>query len=368
MLLWLLGAIAASYVAAANEATQDEVRSWIQSEWERAASLPDLKGFEFRFRIEHREVLPEQKLAELRALVAGRPDHPERKTIERSERRKSRGPDVLDHRLWLLSSGEWRLNTDQPNGLWFDSVRSPRGDWGLSQHQLTLLDSGVRPPDGFDLEVDESVLRWQLGFLFYGGFSLSGSIGLKPADVIIENSSWRLTAHGPNSSIVQFSGIWDPRASRGFVSEVRLLKIPGSDEEGKWWSCKGWRFDDKLNQWMAQSAEEFDRAGRPLSAILVRGVEARSEPEIRALLEAPAYDGADPVRGPLTVRAVQNYRTDREVQHAVTPSGLQEVLAVDRMSQQRSDQWLRVLGWSLLAACVCLFLILRLRRARAGLA
>jgi len=114
MLLWLLGAIAASYVAAANEATQDEVRSWIQSEWERAASLPDLKGFEFRFRIEHREVLPEQKLAELRALVAGRPDHPERKTIERSERRKSRGPDVLDHRLWLLSSGEWRLNTDQP--------------------------------------------------------------------------------------------------------------------------------------------------------------------------------------------------------------------------------------------------------------
>src|ERR1051326_6110885 len=76
----------------ASEPTKERVLAWVQGEWARADSVLAIPGQAFRYTVTTYTGLSPSTIADLRAQVAGHPDHPKKAELEAAEKELRDGP------------------------------------------------------------------------------------------------------------------------------------------------------------------------------------------------------------------------------------------------------------------------------------
>jgi hypothetical protein len=336
------------------------MQAWFDRATAEATVALSFEGVRLEYQVEHHAVPSAAELDRLRRAVRDHPDHPARLTLSGYERRIKQGPDQIRYTLWFWSEGNWRQNYDDGSGLWFDTARTRRSCWRLGTDQLTLLDFGASPPPGFDLGSEEQTLVDSLRFLLHGGLHLIASMQLKPRPLQPIPDGWEVRADGAMESVLLFRGTWDGEIGR--VRQLVLERAPSAvSEQGKRWVFDGWESNQLLGKPIAQQIDEFS----PRSELLVRtrllGTHAERKTRLDELSRTPSFDGSDPIRGALTVRAVSDYREASPLHSLVTADGLQSVLPPGEVRVVWSSR-LRWLGWAILALLGVMFIWIRMNR------
>ncbi len=204
----------------------------------------------------------------------------------------------------------------------------------------------------------EETISSELGFFLHGGLHLIGSMKLALRPVEITPQGWEARADGAMQVVLLFRGEWDEKEQVGRIREVIVERVPPMpSEERSRWKIEGWTRDSVVGRQIATRVEHVLPNGRlEYRQAFVR---ATPEPESRIdeLVVVPEYNGSDPIRGTLTVRALSDYRSDSSNHHWVTQSGLARVTpATDRRNDRRG--YLQISGWVTIAALSVFLVIL----------
>lgn len=336
------------------------MQAWFDRATAEAAEALSFEGVRLEYQVEHHAVPSAAELDRLRKVVRDHPDHPDRLTLAGYENRLKQGPDRIRYTLWFWGEGAWRQNYDDDSGLWFDTARTPRNCWRLGADQLTLLDFSAPPPAGFDLDSEEQSLVSSIKFLLHGGLHLIASMRLKPRPLQDIPGGWEVRADGAMESVLLFRGSWDGEIGR--VQQLVLERAPAAlSEQGKRWKFDGWESNHLLGKPVARQVDELSQRGDLLVRTRLLGTHAEPTTRLDELSRTPDFDGADPIRGVLTVRAVSDYRESSPLHSLVTADGLQAVVPPGEARTTWSSR-LRWLGWSILALLGVMFTWIRMNR------
>lgn len=310
----------------------DRFAAWLEQAWTDAQELPQLDGVVLRIRSTNVDQGAPGELERLRADVSGRPDHPGRRRLDSLEQTALGLPYWSVMTVRLADSNRWRINFDDSHGFFFDTALNDGVFWRFGANQLTIGEASAAPP-GFEPESSLADFRQSIGFLRTGGFHLASSLGLTRDEAVSMESQgvFRFRATQQGGAVVEFAGRWSEEVGRGFIDEFRLVKIPGAaGEERMSWVMRDWKFDLTLGDWIAARVEEFAADGRPIARWEL--VDANLEPpeRLEELLEIPRWDGADPLRDPLTVRAVADHRDSGSKMSHVEQGRLEPVSPASR--------------------------------------
>ncbi len=364
--------LALSAAASAQSPTQEQVQAWFVAELAAAEAFPNFGDHAMHWIVEVHFVPLPAELERLRSEVAGKPEHPDRQSLADYERRLKGQPTLRRKTLWARAQDNWRHNSDveDPRGVPWDIALTPRSGWHLSTESLQIGDAR----EGFSKQFDPtSYVRgfWpEAGQLLDGGLTLGNSFfgNLRVEDVGVEGNRWvahtrRYTQKGAGSYFVDYEGVWDGAAERGFVT--RMTQFADNPERSviERRETAGWEHEPTLNRWVARRAELYGRDGRLDRVLRFDGVTPGSKGRFEEVTRIPRHDRDDPVRGKLSFTRIMDYgkgtieelgETERVV--AQMPPGL----VGNKVA--RSSSWHRWIGWTAAGALVVAFGALRVRR------
>jgi len=346
--------------------TAAEVERWFRQELARAATpLAGLKNIQLTYRVEKPSELTAAELAEVQREIAGKPDHPKRMIAERSERRLRDGDETERYTLYLRSPDEWRVGHDYLGTKYFDCAAVPGLVWGFSNGQLTLLDPAGGFPPARDYRELGITPKNDVARLRFGGLDLAHRWGLQITSASPQDGRWRLLASNDVGVELEFIVEWPAEVGRGFVRSVRPIKLSPNNGAVSNSEFDGWTFRRELGDWTAEK-EHRTLNGRRLSATVLESVHVITDAQVTELLAPPAINGTDPVRGPVTVSSVFDYRPAEQKMTVIRDgSTLVEPLRAQGPGGPDS-RYVSWLGWGVLAVLVALFLFVRLRGRTIG--
>lgn len=296
----------------ATDASATRLAHWVEVALADAQDLPPLEGVRIVYRTRLIDQGEPGELERLRSDVARHPDHPERFRLAQLENA------VAGHPYWSLTTvrysaaNRWRCNFDDSYGLFYDTTLNGGTFWRLGAEQLTIGRPEC-PPPGFNPGATADEFRSNLDYLLTGGLQLGIRLRLSFSILSGPDSSGKFTVRAADDRgvTVDYHGRWLDDEDRGLIDRVVVENVPEAPEEaGQSWTIEDWHFDGALAAWTATSVEHRGSDDRPLWRLEFVGAELEPLEELDRLLVVPAWDGADPIRGQLTVRAVADYRGD----------------------------------------------------------
>jgi hypothetical protein len=345
--------------------TEGELREWVAAEWKAAREFPPIAGRCIRWRVEWTYVPPEPELIALEDAVRGRPDHPGRADLDRFLRRRAGTPDTWRYGLWAGGPGHWRLNldTNDPALPYHDVVVTPRHAWGMSGKQLAVVDPRKGYPPGYSYSTDEGAFRDELGFLLFGG--LSRWSDLEVVSVTTSNNGWVLSARAGGSIGLTYSGHWDESLGRNFIDRLGVeSREPLPSGFGDRFEFLDWRLDEPLGRWVSGRVNESTATGGLMRVLVFEGASPFDNATLDRLTAVPAIDSVDPERGPVTFRAVHDFRPEEPVVQGRVGDAI-VTTPESQLPREQYRRWTRRLGWVATGLMTAGLLTLIVRR-RAG--
>jgi len=295
--------------AGAHAQSPAAVTGWIDQQ---ASSGADYG--ESRFEIVYqRRLYPATSAAQVAALereVAGKPDHPLHGQLETAKRRLEKPDEIVVHVHWE-SPVSWRLSTtykyEDKELPYADFAVTADGAWALTAQQLTIVDPKSFPPNQDYLSLVTEFETVAQDILF-GGLSLPKRLGLTRGPVVMNGDKWECTFSNPDRTYT-FRGTWDETAARGFVTSYRLVRGPDPAFVGTERVMSGWARHGDL--WIAADAIEHRPDGRPTASTKFVSIRPLTKSDFQTATATPKVDGADVLRGPVTVARVYDLRPGR---------------------------------------------------------
>jgi hypothetical protein len=319
--------------------------------------------------VEYHVVPPEAELEQLRRDVASRPEHPLKGQLAEYEKRRL--GEWTTHRFTYFAESDerWRICMEL-FGAYQDSAVRGREAWQLDATHLRLFDlTRLGESSAVDPRRKSTVFKNHVSQLLDGGFAVGSGMGLRVADVRVKGDAWTFRANdaerpgAPASYEVRYEGRWDAAAGRGFCERMTL---PSADMYQDGWGTvcelEGWRFDEVLGAWAASRATSRFPDGR-VDATVVRESSVSLPPDgMEGVLREPKPAAIDTVRGKVAVRFIENFR-DLSVSEA-TEAGTMKVgtIQYDFGARRSEREWLRPVGWALVAAAAGLLIWIRATR------
>lgn len=352
-------------------ADEKAIQQWIQTERAAAEASPNIPFVHMSWREE--SFVPNANPAELerlRAEVAGKPDHPKLRLLERMESQLRGNPKHVEVDYWSDHSGRWRCSRAEPGPIpYVDQTARLDSSWVLTPVQLTLMPpSGVRSE--FDLGPTLNRIRRLSGFFLYGGLHLGHGADVTVTSMrMVDRSAWSANLHIVDRYDAQLSGQWDPMSARGFIRQITLDPPPGSPEEYSHWSIDDWTFHPEVDRWAAHRVEQRDRSGQLVLRLSLLAVDRISPEQFESIAAIPPVDGIDALRGAIAVSQVLDLRPESagamaRQDGALRPLPLDSQLVKDAMGRSRVNSRLRIIGWITLASLVVLLVTVRFMNRR----
>lgn len=309
--------LALSAAASAQSPTQEQVQAWFDAEWKAADRFPDFGDHAMHWVVENHFVPSPEELARLRAEVVGKPEHPDRQSLDRYEARLRGLPTLRRSTLWCRDRDHWRHNMDgeDPRAIPWDTVLTPRHGWHLTKYSLQVADSGDGYGPQFDLPNQVRSLWPEVGQLLTGGLTLGNSFfaRLVPQPATVDQFGWQVVAHrvGRNTGTVAyevvFEGIWDPVAARGFVTSMAQYSPAPERALVELRLTKDWQYEPTLERWIAHRAELYSKDTKLDRVLRFDGMTIGDRGRFEAVTAIPRHDRDEPVRGQLTFTRLMDY-------------------------------------------------------------
>lgn len=342
---------------------------WFREEWGRAQTWQPPAPVAAEYSVSTYEIYSEQELAALEQRIAGKPDHPDRPKVVAVQQFMQRGGDVLRYRLWYYSEEEWRVSRDDLNTNlgFFDMGRSRSVVWGMSDTELSLLDSEIRAPVGYEYKATGlGLIRLHLA-LFMSPFSIDAGRGLRPTRTEVNGENWRGWASTPTGDLaVIYDGRLETKSGIIDVTEYRIGRFDASpDAVGSKVVFSEWA--DVLDGTVraARLRRHLRADGTVKATYALDDVRPSSQSEVGSVTGIPRRGSNDPVRGTIVAEVVNDFRP-AVAATAVYRDGSQvrqSPLPGQRLVPASPSAW-RAFGWVVAGAIVVGLIILRVRHAR----
>lgn len=312
-----------------------------------------------RYTVEFHPVLSDAEFERMGARVAGRPEHPERRTYETQARRRNDGPGLVRHELWADRNGVVRFNTSNvADPMFADVAREGDVVWGLSQHQLTLLPVGGSPaadaPDiASRLREQESVLN----------FFLSWGRALRTATPLAVGA-WTETGQGLAAEAEGLRMVLT-EAPDGSVTVTLAECEPAPEMVGLRWVFEGRLPAEGAGFETPRVFSEYAPNGRLERRTVLESITIVSPQVLESVTKRPPLEGNDAVRGEVTFVAIYDYRKrDPEI---TTQSETGTVtIPQSRTPDAMAYKDIRLIGWIAAGVIVAVLVFLRIRRGAEG--
>lgn len=300
--------------------------------------------------------LSDAELASLQNQVKDRPEHPRAAELHAEERIRA-SPNALS--TWTLhyaSPELWRVSEDQP----FSDVRyadcgiAVDALWTLTSHSLSLADPRADEAQT-RLTESEDLLRDMVsqGLSLFGDLAAAKELSVEAQS----GDTWKAVALYASGGRVE---AYVRAASDG--AEPKVTKVTGY-RAGEPIACScvevlEYRDEPLLKMVVAAKARRV--VGRS-AVVELRPGELELESKIGEVARMPNPTGSDPVRGRLTVVAVNDLRSSQMRLRNRVGDAWKETYLLD---VQRSEYSLRLYGWIGAGLIVAVLVGIRIRAVR----
>lgn len=238
---------------AVGQSNVDSVREWWVLEVASARSLAPFHGKRVDW-VAYSVHLPGQaELQAIRDRVEGRPDHPDRRLLQRFSRRLENG-EIEHFTAWIISDTQWRFERREPSGRIIRAyARDDDTAWDASAVRLMVVDRDRPFPavaeSLFDLHSDMLALRY---FVYQAA-------GLRP----LRHTEGMRVSHGPGPG--QTTLFWFNEGA-GKLWEVVVETVAGEPR----FRADHYRSDDgsRENVFVFQRRGRFDGIERDLTGLV----------------------------------------------------------------------------------------------------
>lgn len=351
----------------ASPPTEHDIRAWLESECKSTLSLRDAEGKLFRWHTEYFYVPPPSQLQKWRDEVKGKPEHPQKRLLDKYEARLKNGPLLDPIACYYIDSKTWRIVDDLAEavepGYFLDSAHTPSYSWVWQPRRLVRMDAD--PDSKLPIPIPGS-MRGDFDFMYL--LCVTGPLaGLakgdlwEKANIKIEDSGRVLITitqrtpvpGGESTNTGSIEVEWDETTKTGrptrcwntYDPPVKGLSTPKVQ-------FAKWRFDDVLGRNVAARVVLEDMAvddpmRDPVYAIVFDSTEV-IPPEIASeVVKPPTKDRPDVVRGQVaTGMDDQDFRG-----RSLNSSAAEKVLVQGNRTASKS--WMeQLLSWAGLGAII----------------
>ncbi len=330
---------------------------------------PSFDGIRVDYDVEYVEQPSSAELAEMRARVAGHPEHPDHERIAHAERR-ARRPDVKRVSLWKWKD-QWRYSQeylDSPVSF-RDLAWTSRGAWQLSPETLTLYITDPNHVKSRDVIQRASNFAYETTLLMNLGLSGAFANGVVLEPTFTSTGQWSVDAQSaPTSPFrlrVRAEGRWSAQVRTGTIDRVTLESHSASGDST--------REDNRAEQWttpgpeggpsFAKIVRVMGKDDRPTRVLRLRELSRFDEAGFLAVSAVPPVSGSDPVRGSTTFTRVLDHRGTESLTRS--PQEFVDSLPPPVGSASTQETRLRWLGWAFAATLAGSLVFLRIR-SRSG--
>ncbi|MCL4220258.1 MAG: hypothetical protein KJZ65_02695 [Phycisphaerales bacterium] len=208
-----------------------------------------------------------------------------------------------------------------------------------------------------------SPLRFYFQAWLYPGMTAGSPLDLSPVSASVVEGKWTGLIESPSGDrrLVLRGQVIDETWIRVDSVETTLA-LDAPDVVGSTRFFSEWRYFDFLRSWVAARQGGLDVHGSPLQSVLLRDIRPLRGDELDPLLNTPAPDGQDPIRGPATFVSINDYQSGTKVT-LDAPEPFKEKLTASH-ARPPAPNWLRPLGWLLAGVLIVALVWARLRRIR----
>lgn len=346
--------------ARADEAAR--ARAWFEG-WLAEASEPlNVENVLIRWRA---TVTTEttRSIEEIRAVVRGKPDHPDRQLLQDLER----GPSHFSYSAWVAETGLWRVSRDGGKD------RSPFLDYGVNAdagwrlHDNHLARETLDAPNRFAVLAAQ---QWQ--FLLSHSFHAFADVYFKERGVIdafsLNGADWSARVVRESDGVAMtLVGKWDPGKGEGQLVRTEVRASDGQISERAEYS--NWTRENPWGKPMARGIDVREYSRQRHEQLTIESIAPVERAKVAELAATPEVGQPDPVRGLVKIRTVADNRSDGATYSDAAADGtLTTKFEVPhpeaRGSTERpivKDSTLKVVGWSVLGLAAAVLIIVKVR-------
>ncbi len=332
-----------------HQSPNSDIRAMFESTWEAAHAFELPRNLLVRYRITEYPRLTDAEVAAIRARIEGKPDHPDRRTLE-IELRRRQAPDTTLVTFWYLDEHHWRYSRDESfQDIYIDVADNGEYLWTLTPVSVQVFASNAQAPQNRNVALMRSDAATDIRQFVYAGW---GSVPYEQLD-ILSSSSNTVRVRIPNGSLWSHTVTPVPDGSRLLCERSILLESSFSDGGDRVFSH--WDFDETLGQWRCTRIDQRDVDGRLIRTRELLAVETIPDrSSVAHLLVAPVQDNGiadtDALRGGLdSVQTILDFRNGQERIINITDTGIQQSPMPRGMrTPARPFPW-SVVGWILAA-------------------
>jgi hypothetical protein len=343
--LQLFASSALSVVAAqafGSPPTEKALLEWLRQERELALIHPDFTGAEISYTIEHHPTwCAPEALASLRRETAGRPDHPGRFDVEACDRYLRDGPSLEEAVVWSAEPTRWRYSIFHVRPVfsfaYFDAAKTGETLWSLTAERLTVYDDKHPAPPGRAVDHVASSIKAEIGSFVHGPLWMfyEPAMLAKPS-VRIDDDGWEVAATSESGVSARAAGSWDAALARGFVDSVEY-STPGAGGETFRCTSTGWHADEVLGTWVAERVENHYQRPIGKKVLILNSVIRCDDKRLEAALAVPDLSRPDPIRGPLTITRVDDFRGRGVAPQSVSLAGARPRTLLESLATLRVE-------------------------------
>lgn len=303
-----------------------------------------------RYRVEFHASLSDAQFAAMGRRVGSRPEHPDRREYEMERARREKGPDIVEHELWVDARGVRRSNTSNTGDeLYYDAASDGKTGWMLTHNALTLVDAddeavAGRPDPVARLEEQTR----DLGRFFTRGRTIASAVG-------IGEDAWVADGDG---FVAQGEGFTLRLVDDGQTVTITIPQSKDPSIVGTKWVLDGEIEIGETGRVLPSALSSYTPRGVVEQRVVLGEVSTIPRGEIEAATRTPTVDGEDLARGALTFTMLQDHRGGGVVQETHASDG---TVRKERYNPVRRG-WVRPVLWAMAGLIMVALVWLRVRK------
>ena len=337
-------------------------RKVFEDAWQAAREFKLAPGYVYEWDLLWHASLTDGELAALIAEVGKKPDHPKRRVMEAEQRRRAKGPDAIQRRLYYLDERRWRMNeTNVTDSFFVDIASTPGLVWALGPVSLTLQDPDAPPPPNRDYVRTAEKYTLELRRFAWSGLGPVPYEEVRLLRAKLSGSGW----------IGQLAAYEKEFALEGVVVGDRL-RIESSQQDRADAGSAMFGLIERYSDFkeaagfpfpVAHRVRGFSAGERVQVAYVLRSVSPLSEDEFSVLSRVPEPGVADAVRGDVKFTSIVDFRRGAESITTKTPDGERvEAIPSAQLGRPASNS-LRQVGWWSVAGIIAVLVGIRVWRS-----
>lgn len=252
-------------------------------------------------------------LEELRSRVQGKPEHPERRQLERLEKQLELDGFLWRYRIWYQDDEHWRVSsdTDDPDVpiQFHDAAQSgPSDSWMWAQGSLTLYDAGHLPEGQ-----SSSTLLLHLQQFVRCFVDVSIRVArppVSPTTSRLDGTTWLATAESDDRSrVINYQGSLSPSGTAIELLLVEHKNHPNPKFQGMATFYSDWAYDEALHRRIPHVIKRVSGDGRLEDVCEYGVVRPLHGGEIEEVTRTPdAIAGTDAIRDATLIEEIIDRR------------------------------------------------------------